>query len=324
MTVEYKDIEAAAERIEGFAVSTPVLESPALNAAAEARVLIKPECFQRSGSFKFRGAFNRLSQLSDSERKAGVVAWSSGNHAQGIAAAAEILGVHAAIVMPHDAPAVKMEKTRSYGAEIVGYDRYTESREEIGAALAKERGAVLVPSYDDPHIIAGQGTCGLEFARQVKERGAKLDRLLVCCGGGGLIAGVSLAFAASSPDTAVYSVEPADFDDHVRSLKSGQRERNAPEARSICDALLAPEPGALTFPINKKTLAGGLSVTDEEVKAAMRYAFSTLKFVAEPGGAVALASVLSGKVDVAGETVGVVVSGGNVDPGLFAQIITSA
>ncbi len=322
--VQFSDIVRAARRIEGEAVRTPVIESPALNQQVGARVLIKPECLQRSGSFKFRGAYNRLAQLNDAQRKAGVVAWSSGNHAQGIAAAAQILGITAAIVMPHDAPPVKAEKTRGYGAEIIGYDRYTESREEIGARLAEERGAVLVPSYDDPHIIAGQGTCGQEFAQQADALGIALDDLLVCCGGGGLIAGSSLAFASLSPDTAVYSVEPADFDDHVRSLASGQREKNPPDARSICDALLAPEPGALTFPINQATLSGGLSVSDDEVKTAMRFAFSTLKLVIEPGGAVALAALLAGKLDVKGKTVGIVISGGNVDPALFGEIIAGA
>ncbi|MEM8985208.1 MAG: threonine/serine dehydratase [Pseudomonadota bacterium] len=323
-TITIADISRAAARIAGEAVRTPVLESAVLNADVGARVLIKPECLQRSGSFKFRGAFNRLAQLNAAEKKAGVVAWSSGNHAQGIAAAAQILGVHAAIVMPKDAPKVKADKTRAYGAEVIGYDRYTENREEIGTRLSEERGAVLVPSYDDPHIIAGQGTCGFEFAEQVRTMGAPLDALLVCCGGGGLIAGSSLAFAALSPDTKTYSVEPAEFDDHLRSLKSGEREGNSPEARSICDALLAPQPGALTFPINKQTLAGGFSVTDDEVRAAMAYAFSTLKLVIEPGGAVALAAVLSGKLDVKGRTVGVVISGGNVDPALFAQTIAGA
>ena len=323
MLINFTDVEAAAKRIEGAAVCTPVIESPVLNEEVGARILIKPECFQRTGSFKFRGAYNRLRQLSETERAAGVVAWSSGNHAQGVAAAAKILGVRAAIVMPDDAPVVKTANTRAYGAEIIAYDRYTQSREEIGARLAEERGATLVPSYDDPHIIAGQGTCGLEFAQQCSEHDVSLDQLLVCCGGGGLIAGSSVAFKALSPHTEIYSVEPAEFDDHVRSLKSGKREKNPPGARSICDALLAPEPGALTFPINRELLTGGLSVTDDEVRAAMRYAFSTLKIVAEPGGAVALAAVLARKISVTGKTTGVVISGGNVDPAFFADVIST-
>ena len=323
MLINFTDVEAAAKRIEGAAVRTPVMESPVLNEEVGARILIKPECFQRTGSFKFRGAYNRLRQLSEKERAAGVVAWSSGNHAQGVAAAAKMLGVRAAIVMPDDAPAVKTANTRAYGAEIIAYDRYTQSREEIGARLAEERGATLAPSYDDPHIIAGQGTCGLEFAQQCSAHDASLDQLLVCCGGGGLIAGSSVAFKALSPHTEIYSIEPTEFDDHARSLESGKREKNPPGARSICDALLAPEPGALTFPINREMLTGGLSVTDDEVKAAMRYAFSTLKIVAEPGGAVALAAVLSRKLPVTGKTIGVVISGGNVDPAFFADIIST-
>ena len=319
----FTDILHAADRIKGRAARTPLLESAALNAATGARVFIKPECLQRSGSFKFRGAFNRLALLDDAERRAGVVAWSSGNHAQGIAAAAQILGVPATIVMPKDAPRVKRDKTRAYGADIVYYDRYTESREEIGAALAKERGAVLVPSYDDPAIIAGQGTCGLEIGEQAKALGASLDLLLVCCGGGGLIAGTAIAMESISPDTRIYSVEPEGLDDHARSLISGRRERIAPGATSICDALLAPEPGALTFPINKRLLSGGLVVDDREVEAAMRCAYSELKLVVEPGGAVALAALLAGKLPIAGKSVSVVLSGGNVDPALYCEILSA-
>lgn len=319
LTVE--DIEAASRRIEGHAVVTPVIENTALNEMAGARLFIKPECLQRSGSFKFRGAYNRLSQLDDDQKKAGVVAWSSGNHAQGVAAAAALLGVPAVIVMPEDAPRVKAEKTRGFGAEIVSYDRYREDREAIGAALAKERGAVIVPSYDDPMIITGQGTCGLEFSRQCEAMGVSLDVVLVCCGGGGLSAGIATAMNARSPDTEVYCVEPAEFDDHKRSLAAGGHVANDPEARSICDALLTPTPGALTFPINKRLLSGGLSVTDDEVRHAIRTAFSVLKLVAEPGGAVALAAALAGKLDIAGKNVGVIISGGNVDPEMFADVI---
>jgi len=318
---EFEDVKRAAARIRGAAVQTPVVESACLNAAVGARLLIKAENLQRTGSFKFRGAYNRLSQLSDSERRAGVVAWSSGNHAQGVAAAAKLLRMPAMIVMPKDAPATKIERTRNYGAVVIGYDRYTESREAIGSSLAKSRSAILVPSFDDREVIAGQGTCGLEFALQIKEAGMRLDILLVCCGGGGLIAGMSLAFRALSPETAIYSVEPAGFDDHARSLASGRREGNSADARSICDALLAPMPGELTFEINRHTLTGGLSVTDEEVRVAVRYAFSSLKLVTEPSGAVALAAALARKIDLHGKTVGVVLSGGNVDSRNFASII---
>ncbi len=316
-------IENAARRIRGVTVHTPLITNPELDAATGGRILIKPECLQRTGSFKFRGAYNRLVQLSEEERRSGVVAWSSGNHAQGIAAAAQLLDIPAAIVMPRDAPAVKVEKTKVYGAEIVWYDRYSESREQIGHDLAARRGAVLVPSYDDPHVMAGQGTAGLEIFRQASERGQTLDALLVCCGGGGLLAGIATAFASLSPGTDIYSVEPADFDDHARSLQSGTRERNTGDARSICDALLAPEPGELTFPINRRLLKGGLSVTDDEVRNAIRYAFTTLKLVIEPGGAVALAAVLHGKLDAGDKTVGVVVSGGNIDATHYCEILAS-
>ena len=324
MDVGLVDIEAAAQRIAPHHVMTPLLESPALNAAAGGRVLIKPETLQRSGSFKFRGACNRLLQLSEAERRVGVVAFSSGNHAQGVAAAAQLLGIPATIVMPRDAPAVKTEKTLRYGAEIVAYDRYSEDRETIAATLAQERGAVLVPSYDDPHIIAGQGTCGLEITKQAQALSVTLDTVLVCCGGGGLIAGSAIAIKAHVPQANIYAVEPAGFDDHCRSLKSGQRETNPPDARSICDAILSPTPGALTFPINRSLLAGGLVVTDAEVKAAMRFAYSELKLVVEPGGAVALAAALTGKVDLEGRNAAIVLSGGNVDPDQFASILTEA
>ncbi|MEM6414246.1 MAG: threonine/serine dehydratase [Pseudomonadota bacterium] len=324
MAISLEDIRNAAKRIQGAAVETPALQNAMLNRHVGAEIILKPENLQRTGSFKFRGAYNRLAQLTSEQKSAGVVAWSSGNHAQGISAAAEILDVPATIIMPHDAPSVKIAKTKMYGAEVIGYDRYTESREEIGRRLSEERGAVLVPSYDDPHIIAGQGTTGLELAQQVKELDATLDILLVCCGGGGLIAGMASAFSYLSPSTKIYSVEPEGFDDHARSLASGSREKNDPNARSICDALLAPEPGALTFPVNSALLAGGLVVSDEEVKAAMEFAFNYLKMVVEPGGAVALAAALSSKLDIKGKLVGVVISGGNVDPTLFADVIQTS
>lgn len=319
--VTFSDVAAAADRIAPFAVRTPLLSSPALDGAVGARVLLKPENLQRTGSFKFRGAMNRLLQLSEAEREAGVVAWSSGNHAQGIAAAAELLGIEATIVMPLDAPAIKTEKTLGYGARIVAYDRTTESREEIAHQWVADHGSVLVPSFEDSGIIAGQGTCGLEIAQDVDALGRSLDALLICCGGGGLTAGISLALSELSSSTAIYSVEPAGFDDHARSLLSGEREMNDPAARSICDALLAPSPGEMTFSINRDRLAGGLVVTDDEVEAAMRFAFRELKLVVEPGGAVALAAVLSGKIDRAGRTIGVVLSGGNVDGALFSEVL---
>jgi threonine dehydratase len=311
------DIEDAARRIRAVAVETPLLESPALNARIGGRLLVKAEPLQRTGSFKFRGAFNRMSRIDGEGKRSGVVAYSSGNHAQGVAAAAQILGMPAVIVMPSDAPAIKLRNTKSYGAEVVTYDRQRDNREEIGGKIARERGAAIVPPYEDPYIIAGQGTIGLEIARQVEAIGARLDAVLVGCSGGGLASGIATALRAKLPQVAAYSVEPAGFDDLSRSLKSGKRERNAPEARSICDALMAATPGELTFSINARLLSGGLVVTDAEVRAAMFAAFNDLKLVVEPGGAVGLAAALSGKIPTAGRTIAVVCSGGNVDPEMF-------
>lgn len=315
------DVGSAASRLQGVAVRTPLLECPALNARSGGRVLIKPEVLQRTGSFKFRGAYNRLSQLTPDERKGGVVAWSSGNHAQGIAAAAALLGIEARIVMPADAPRIKTERTRALGADIVFYDRLRDNREEIGRALAAEHGAVIVPPYDDPHIVAGQGTAALEIAEDMRRAGIALDAVLTPAGGGGLIAGTSLALSGTFPAAKIYSVEPADFDDHLRSLEAGSRLANEKSGGSFCDALMAPMPGALTFEINRAHLSGGFAVTDDEVAAAMRFAFDEMKLVVEPGGAVALAAVLAGKFDAGGKTVALVLSGGNVDPELFAKAI---
>ncbi|PWC37247.1 threonine/serine dehydratase [Azospirillum sp. TSO22-1] len=321
LAIRFADVEAASKRLAGKAAVTPLLENRQLNDHVGGRVLIKPEILQVSGSFKFRGAYNRLSQLDEAQRRAGVVAWSSGNHAQGVAAAAQMLGIPATIVMPEDAPALKIENTRGYGAEVVLYDRWRESREGIAAAIAGERGAVPVPPFDDPHIIAGQGTAGLELACQARELGATLDVVLAPCSGGGLVGGVATAVKHLSPRTEIYSAEPAGLDDLARSLRAGERVRNDPEARSFCDALMAPTPGELTFPIHRALLSGGLAVTDDEAAAAMAYAFTVLKLVVEPGGAVALAAVLSGKLPTAGRTIGVVLSGGNVDPALYAGVL---
>jgi threonine dehydratase len=321
MSIALSDIQAAAVRLEGQAVRTPLIESPALNARLGGRVLIKPETLQRAGAFKFRGAYNRLSQLTADERKRGVVAFSSGNHAQGVALAAQLLGCPALIVMPSDSPAVKVEGTRGFGAEIRFYDRFTEDRVAIAKEIADQRGCVVVPSYDDPHIIAGQGTAGLEIVEQAKALGVELDKVLSPVGGGGLIAGVSTAVKALSPTTQVWGAEPAGFDETRRSLASGQRETIDPDARSFCDALLTPIPGELTWPINSKTLSGIVAVTDAEVAEAMRYAFSVLKLVIEPGGCVALTAALTGKIDLKGQTAAIVCSGGNVDPALYARVL---
>jgi len=318
----FRDVAAAAKRLHGLAVRTPLLESPTLNERVGGRVLLKAETLQRTGSFKFRGAYNRISQIPASARPAGVVAYSSGNHAQGVAAAAALLGLPATIVMPEDAPAMKLANTRAYGAEVVTYPRDGGDREAMAAEIASRLGATIIAPYDDAGVIAGQGTCGLEIAEQAAALGAKLDALLVCCGGGGLTAGCAVAMAERSPETAVYTVEPEYFDDTRRSLASGERMANAAGGRSFCDALLAPMPGRLTFAINQALLAGGLAVSDAEVAAAMVFAFRTLKLVIEPGGAVALAAILSQCFDARGKTVAVVLSGGNVDPQVYAEIIT--
>jgi threonine dehydratase len=320
----FEDVRAAAARIAGHARRTPLLHGTPLDERTGGRILLKVETLQHTGSFKFRGAYNRLSQLDAGQRAAGVVAFSSGNHAQGVAAAARLLGIPATIVMPADAPRVKMLNTVALGADIVAYDRLRESRETIAARLANERGAVLVPSFDDPEIIAGQGTVGLEIAEQANEAGLVIDDVIVCTSGGGLVAGTALAIRALSPATRVWSAEPEGHDDHRRSLASGRRESNRPGTRSICDALLAPEPGVLTFEINRRLLAGGVAVTDQEVRAAIAFAARTLKLVVEPGGAVALAAVLTGRLEARGRTVAVVLSGGNVDDAVLAEILAGS
>ncbi|HEY5106285.1 MAG TPA: threonine/serine dehydratase [Caulobacteraceae bacterium] len=321
MTVTLADIEDAATRLAGHAVMTPLLESPALNERLGGRVLIKPETLQRAGAFKFRGAYNRLGQLTADERARGVVAFSSGNHAQGVALAARLLGMPALIVMPSDAPKVKLEATAAYGAEIQLYDRLSESREAIAEALAAQRGAVLVPAFDDFAIIAGQGTVGLEIADQAIVLGVRLDLLVGPVGGGGLMAGVSRAMKTRLPATEVFGVEPDGFDDARRSLEAGARRGAPPAPRSLCDALEAPMPGVLTFPLLMENLAGTVTVSDAAVAEAMRVAFHLLKLVVEPGGAVALAALLDGKLTLGGRTAAIILSGGNVDPALFRRVL---
>ncbi|WP_232476264.1 threonine ammonia-lyase [Flavisphingomonas formosensis] len=324
LAIDAEDVRDAARLIAGKAVRTPLLEFAPLNDRVGRRVLVKFEGAQHTGSFKFRGAYNRLARIAPEDRAAGVVAWSSGNHAQGVAAAARLLGIAATIVMPADAPAIKLANTRALGAEIVAYDRLSESREAIATALAAERRATLVPSYDDPHIIAGQGTIGLEILEQAADAGASLNQLLVNCGGGGLVGGIATVVKDAAPDIAIYSVEPAAFDDTARSLASGRREPIVKGAVSICDALLAPIPGELTFPINLALLTGGLSVSDAQVKAAMRFAFEAMKLVIEPGGAVSLAAILHGIAPATDGDSAIVISGANVDPALYAEIIGQA
>lgn len=321
LAVSLADIEAAAARLKGVAVETPLIESPALNERLGLRVLIKAETLQRVGAFKFRGAYNRLVQLAPEERKRGVVAFSSGNHAQGVALAAKLLGIPALIVMPADAPKVKAEATAGYGAEVKFYDRLTESREKIAAAIAQERGAVVVPAFDDPHIIAGQGTAGLELMAQAQARGVTPGAVIVPCSGGGLLAGIATAVKALSPQTALIGVEPEGYDDTLKSLQAGVRTPMTPTHRTLCDALETPCPGELTFPILKATVADVAVVTDAEVAEAMRVAFSTLKLVVEPGGSAGLAALLAGKVKTSADTVALVLSGGNVDPDQFARVL---
>ncbi|EJM99573.1 threonine/serine dehydratase [Phyllobacterium sp. YR531] len=317
------DIEAAARRLSGQLVPTRLMESEILNDRYKARILFKPECLQRTGSFKFRGAYNRITQFTAEERKRGIVAFSSGNHAQGVASSARIFGIKAVIVMPKDAPQVKIDNTRAYGAEVVFFDRYTESRDVIAAPFIEERGMVLVPPYDDPSIIAGQGTIGLELADEAKERGIVLDDVFVPSGGGGLISGVSIAVKARSPQTRIWGVEPENFDDLRRSLVAGHILSNEAGHRSICDAILTAQPGDLTFPINRQNLAGGIAVPDAAVRSAMRAAASYLKLVVEPGGSVGLAALESGEVNIEGKTVAVVLSGGNVDLDSYAKLIAA-
>jgi threonine dehydratase len=321
LAVSLADIEAAAARLKGVAVETPLIESPALNERLGLRVLIKAETLQRVGAFKFRGAYNRLVQLSPEERKRGVVAFSSGNHAQGVALAAKLLRIPALIVMPADAPKVKAEATAGYGAEVKFYDRLTESREKIAAAIAQERGAVVVPAFDDPHIIAGQGTAGFELMAQAQARRVTPGAVIVPCSGGGLLAGIATAVKALSPQTALIGVEPEGYDDTLKSLQAGVRTPMTPTHRTLCDALETPCPGELTFPILKATVADVAVVTDAEVAEAMRVAFSTLKLVVEPGGSAGLAALLAGKVKTSADTVALVLSGGNVDPDQFARVL---
>ncbi len=321
MLPTFADVEAAAGRLAGIAHQTPLLSGTALDDELGGRVLIKVESLQRTGSFKIRGAYNRLVQLDADQRAAGVVAFSSGNHAQGVAEAARRLGIAACIVMPADAPRAKLDNTRALGAEVITYDRHSQSREAIATALASERGAVLVPSFDDPHIIAGQGTVGLELMQQAAALGQVPEQVLIGCSGGGLIAGSALAIHALAPEARIYCVEPEAYDDHRRSLAAGKRVTHGAAADSICDALLSPLPGVLTFAINQRLLAGGLVVSDDEVRRAMAWAFRYLRLVVEPGGAVGLAALLSGKIEARDCITAIVLTGGNVDAPSYCAAI---
>jgi len=314
-------IEAAAERLKGNVRETPLLTSPFLDEIAGRRVFVKPECLQHTGSFKFRGAWSAISALGAEERQRGVIAYSSGNHAQGVALAAAKHGVASVIVMPSDAPQLKIDNTKALGGEVVLYDRASESREEIGEALAAELGLTLIRPYDEPQVIAGQGTTGLEIARQAEELGVTTADVLICCGGGGLTSGIALALEKHAPGMRARPCEPEGFDDVKRSLAAGQIQNNNAASGNICDAILTPQPGDITFPILRRLCGPGLSVTEEEALRAVAQAFLRLKIVLEPGGAVALASALFRKNDIEGDDVIVVASGGNTDPEVFARAL---
>ncbi len=305
-------------------IRTPLLENERVNRALGGRLFIKAECLQRTGSFQLRGAYNFLAAMSEADRAKGVVGWSSGNHAQGLAEAARLLGVKATIVMPSDAPALKVANTKASGAEVILYDRVKDSREEIGQGIAAKTGATIVPPYDHPWILTGQGTAGIEIAEQAKALGVTLDAVAAPCSGGGLATGVALGVKGISPTTSVHAAEPAGFDDLARSLATGTKQKNEKLSGSICDALLAPTPGDVTFPLAQKVLGPGLVVSDEEVLDAMELAFREFKLVVEPGGAVALAAALTGKLPVKGRAVAVVCSGGNVDHETFKRALGRA
>ncbi len=311
--IEFRDVTKAAALINPYVIRTPLLESSLLNQQLGGRVLFKAECLQRTGSFKIRGASNKMLGLSKAQLAQGVVAYSSGNHAQGVAAAAQNLKISATIVIPEDAPALKVANTRAYGANVVHYDRYNESREAIAAEIAEREGRVVIPPYDDEAIIAGQGTVGLEIIEQLDHQSIQANALLCPCGGGGLISGVATAVKSKSPDVSMYAAEPVHFDDTKRSLETGERVENNPDVRSICDAIVTPTPGEITFDINRRLLSGGLVVDEQSVVQAMKTAFTYLKLVVEPGAAVGLAALLSGAFSLKGQTVVVILSGGNIE-----------
>ena len=314
-------IEAAATRLEGHARKTPLLSSPFLDEIAGRRLFVKPECLQHTGSFKFRGGWAALSAMDAETRAKGVLAFSSGNHAQGVAYAAKRHGAPAVIIMPADAPQLKIDNTRALGAEVVLYDRQNESREEIGDRLQAERGLTLVKPYDEPEVIAGQGTCGLEIATQAAELDITEAEVVVCCGGGGLTSGIALALEKHAPGLKVRPAEPEGFDDVKRSLESGRIEKNPAMGGNICDAILTPAAGDITFPIMKRLCGPGIAVSEDECLQAMALAFLRLKLVVEPGGAAALAAALFHGKELQSDTVIATISGGNVDPEMFTRAL---
>jgi threonine dehydratase len=319
----HDDVRAAASRIAPHILRTPMLRHPLLDQMTGGTILVKPEPLQRTGSFKLRGATHAALRLPEAARRAGVVTHSSGNHGQAVACASAMLGMPALIAMPMDAPAIKVESTRRWGAEVTFFDRRTTDRETLAASLAEARGGTVLPPFDHPDVIAGQGSLALELIEDARAAGLTMDALAVCTGGGGLIAGCALAAEGASPGTRIWAVEPEGWDDTRRSLEAGARIANDGQGETLCDSLLSMRPGALTFAVNQPRLAGGVVVTRAEVFAAMRFAFQHLKIVVEPGGAVALAAVLAGKVAARGGVVGVVVSGGNVDPAVFAEALAA-
>jgi threonine dehydratase len=321
---EFADVEAAAKRIAPHAVETPLIENAALNAKLGGRIFLKPESLQRTGSFKFRGAYNRISLIPEAERSNGVVAFSSGNHAQGVAAAATLFGITATIVMPTDAPRAKIEGTRALGAKVVFYDRVRDDRETIATGITAETGATLVRPFDDAGIVAGQGTIGLEIARQAAGRGVKLDAVLVPCGGGGIVTGIALALSGASPGTPAVSVEPELFDGMRRSLAAGERTTAPGGPLSMADALMAPTPGHIPFALAKKHIKTGLGVGEAALAEAVAYAANNLKLIIEPGGGAGLAALLAGLYPVKGRAVAVVLTGGNCDLETVAACVARA
>lgn len=318
------DVQAAANRLAGHAQRTPLLRFPELDRRLGCRAFVKPECLQITGSFKFRGAYNKIRTAEEAGAVPGVVAFSSGNHAQGVAAAAALRGVKAIIVMPADAPRIKLDNTRALGAEVVTYDRYREDREAIARGIARDKGYVVVPPYDDPAIIAGQGTIGLEIVADMAQLGLKPDVVLAPCSGGGLVSGIATAVKAQHPAARVFACEPRDFDDTARSLAAGQRLENSGPARSICDALMSKSPGLITFEINRRLLAGALTASDDEALSAIAFAARWMKLVLEPGGVVGLAAALQGRVPRPVDNIVIVASGGNIDDDMLRRALDKA
>ena len=321
--INIEEIRSAAVRLKGHVRKTPILNSPFLDEISGKNIFVKAESLQHTGSFKFRGGWSAISAMSEKQRKNGVVAISSGNHAQGVANAARAFSTTAVIIMPKDAPALKITNTKKLGAEVILYDRTNQNREELGAKIAKERNLTLIKPYDEPLVIAGQGTCGLELATQCKDLNISNAEVIVCCGGGGLTAGVALALEKEAPDYLVRTVEPERFDDVAKSLKAGKICRNKSMNGSICDAILTPEPGKVTFPIMRKLCGEGLTVSDEECMRAVYFAFIRLKIVLEPGGAAALAAALFHSEKINSDNIIIIATGGNIDKETFAAALTN-